>query len=145
MSEIKKITSKTTYLVRKPVLRPHQPIENCRFDGDDLDSTVHFGYYEESNLIGIVSLFEKKHSNWDLERQIQVRGMAVLHPYQKKGIGEKLILKVLEYAQEKNAAIIWFNAREKAVPFYKKLGFLIKGTAFDIEGIGTHYLMYRKL
>ncbi|RZL30065.1 MAG: GNAT family N-acetyltransferase [Pedobacter sp.] len=139
------MTSKTTYIVRKPVLRPNQPIENCRFEGDDWNTTVHFGYYDEENLMGIVSVFEKKHSNWNFEKQIQIRGMAVLPHFQKKGIGEKLILKVLAFTKERDMELIWFNAREKAVPFYEKLGFFIKGTAFDIEGIGTHYLMYRAL
>lgn len=81
----------------------------------------------------------------NFERQIQNRGMAFLPFFQKKGIGEKLILKVLKFDQKREIALIGFNAREKAVPFYEKLGFFIKGTAFNIEGIGTHYLMCREL
>lgn len=50
----------------------------------------HFDKLQNENLIRIVSVFENKHSNWNFERQIQIRGMAVLPDFQKKGIGENL-------------------------------------------------------
>lgn len=145
MSIIKKITSETTFSVRNPVLRPNLPIETCRFDGDNLPSTVHFGYYDDEKLVGIVSVFEKNNENWNNNRQFQIRGMAVLEEFQKKGIGEKLVQTVINLAQEKEIQLIWFNARKNAVPFYEKIGFHINGTAFEIEGVGTHYIMYRFL
>ena len=145
MFEIRKITAETTFIVRNPVLRPNQPIENCRFEGDDLHTTTHFGYFNEEKLVGILSVFQKTNDCWQSKNQIQLRGMAVLADFQKKGIGEELIKKVIEFAQNNQVELIWFNAREKAVSFYEKLGFHKKGTAFEITGIGTHYLMYQKL
>lgn len=143
MSSIKKITPETTFSVRNPVLRPHQPVESCQLEGDNLPSTTHFGYYDGENLVGIVSTFEKKNENWQTSFQIQVRGMAILEDFQKKGIGEQLMNAVINLANQKKTELIWFNARKNAVPFYEKLGFHIKGTAFEIETVGTHYLMYR--
>lgn len=145
MSIINKISSETTFIVRNPVLRPNLPVESCRFDGDNLPSTVHFGYYYDEKLVGIVSVFEKNNENWVVNRQFQIRGMAVLEEFQKKGIGEKLVQTVINLAQEKEIELIWFNARKNAVPFYEKIGFHINGTAFEIEGVGTHYIMYRFL
>ena len=143
MSNIKKITSEETFSVRNPVLRPNQSIESCHFEGDCLPTTAHFGYYVEEKLAGIVSVFKKSNPNWNTNHQIQVRGMAVLIDFQKKGIGEKLMERVIALAKENKTQIIWFNARKNAVPFYEKLGFHSFGTAFDIEGVGIHYLMYR--
>ena len=143
MSNIKKIDTKTTFSVRKPVLRPHQPLESCHFEGDNLPSTTHFGFYDDENMVGIVSTFEKINENWKIKCQMQVRGMAILENFQKKGIGEQLMNEVINLANEKKVEVIWFNARKNAVPFYEKLGFHIKGTAFEIETVGTHYLMYR--
>ena len=143
MSNIKKISSETTFSVRNPVLRPGLPIESCAFEGDNLPSTLHFGYYHDEILAGIVSVFEKTHPNWPQKKQIQVRGMAILEDFQRKGIGELLIQKVIETAQENKTELIWFNARKNAVPFYEKMNFHIQGTAFEIEGVGTHYIMYR--
>lgn len=145
MSIIKKISAETTFIVRNPVLRPNLPVETCRFEGDNLPSTVHFGFYTDENLVGVVSIFEKSNTIWHQTKQIQIRGMAVLAEFQKKGIGEQLIYAVIEWAISSNIALIWFNARKNAVPFYEKLGFHSIGTAFEIEGVGTHYIMYRIL
>ena len=143
MSIIKKISAATTFSVRNPILRPNLPVESCRFEGDNLSTTIHLGYYDAEKLVGIVSVFRKSNVNWPYKKQIQIRGMAVLTDFQKKGIGEKLIQEIIEIAMKSKIELIWFNARINAVPFYEKIGFHSTGTAFEIEGIGTHYLMYR--
>lgn len=145
MTIIKKITAETTFSVRNPVLRTNLPVESCRFEGDNLPSTTHLGYYAGEKLVGIVSIFENNNANWPLNNQVQIRGMAVLEDFQKKGIGEQLIQKVIQFATENKKELLWFNARKNAVPFYEKLGFHIHGIAFEIEGIGTHYMMFRML
>ena len=58
---IKKITASETIAVRHPVLRNGKPVESCRFDGDDLETTQHFGYFDGGKLVGVISLF--LHSN----------------------------------------------------------------------------------
>lgn len=144
-SNIKKITAETTFSVRNPVLRPNLPVETCNFEGDNLPTTLHFGYYERGLLIGVVSVFAKENTTWSTEKQIQIRGMAVLEQFQRKGIGEQLIQRVIELAAEIKTEVIWFNARKIAVPFYEKLGFQIHGTAFEIKDVGTHYVMFRSI
>ena len=47
--------------------------------------------------------------------------------------------------KDKNAKIIWCNARENAVNFYKKNRYQIIGESFNIKDIGLHYLMYKVL
>ena len=44
MEIIKNISANETFLVRHPVLRAGKPIENCKFDGDELETTQHFAY-----------------------------------------------------------------------------------------------------
>lgn len=39
MTIIKKIAALETYSVRPPAIRKGKPIESCRFDGDDLETT----------------------------------------------------------------------------------------------------------
>ncbi len=69
--------------------------------------------------------------------------MATLDEYQGKGLGKELILKVEEVLKEKNVDVLWCNARVVALGFYKKLGFKIKGSKFDILLIGYHYEMLK--
>lgn len=145
MIEIKIIASELTYTVRGPILRPGKPIESCRFEGDDLSTTIHFGLFKDREMIGVVSVFEVKNKNFEAEKQYQVRGMAVLENQQQQGYGNILMDEVEKLAQHNKVGVIWFNAREKAVNFYKKLGYETFGTEFDIMGIGTHYIMWKQI
>jgi GNAT superfamily N-acetyltransferase len=145
MIEIKFIPSKETYLVRQPVLRAGKPIESCFFDGDDLETTVHFGLYYDEVLVGVVSIFENNNEIFSDKHQMQIRGMAVLEEFQNKKLGNFLINYVEEHAKSRNIPLIWFNARETAVAFYKKLNYQIIGTPFDITGIGKHYIMFKHI
>lgn len=142
MTIIKKIPTESTFMVRNVVLRPNLPIETCHFDGDNLSSTTHFGYYHEEKLVGVLSLFDKTHLNWNDKQQLQIRGMAILEDFQKKGIGQMLVHEAISFAKKNNNSLVWCNARKNAVPFYEKINFHIHGTAFEIEGVGTHFLMY---
>ncbi len=143
MNFIKKITCDETFSVRQLILRPGKPIESCHFEGDNLISTTHFGYYNEGKLIGIISVFKNSNENFNTEKQFQIRGMAVLENHQKKGIGAVLVLHTENHLKAEGERLIWFNARESAVGFYKKLGYEIKGTEFEITGVGTHFLMFK--
>ena len=52
---IKQISSVETYIVRHPVLREGRPIEDCTFDNDDLETTLHFGLYTNNDLVGVAT------------------------------------------------------------------------------------------
>jgi len=141
--EIKKIKALETFLVRHPVLRNGKPIESCYFDGDDLDTTQHFGLFYDEKLVGVASIFEKQNPLFSNTKQYQLRGMAVLSNYQKQAFGQSLI-KHCESIYLKTTGVIWFNARENAVPFYQKQGYKIIGDAFMIDGVGIHFLMKKE-
>ena len=145
---IKKINFLETILVRHAVLRANQDIITCQFDGDELETTIHFGCFLENNLVGVASLYFK---NCDLLKddkktssQYQIRGMAVLENYQKMGIGKLLIDQCEKYVQEKHGDVIWFNARVAAVAFYEKVHYQKFGKVFIIENIGEHISMCRR-
>lgn len=145
MGFIKEITTKETYVVRHPVLRVGKPLEDCRFECDDLKTTIHFGLYENEILVAVISLFESNNSIFNKENQYQIRGMAVLENHQKKGFGKALICHIENYLFIKNKSFIWFNAREIAIGFYEKLGYRITGNPFSISDVGIHFVMFKNL
>lgn len=145
MTHIKNISFRETFPVRHPVLRAGKPIESCFFDGDDLNSTTHFGLFHNSKLVGVISIFQNKSSTFSAENQFQIRGMAVLKECQGNQFGKQLILETEQFVLSQKGGLIWFNARETAVPFYQKSGYTICGDSFEIKDIGTHYIMYKKL
>jgi GNAT superfamily N-acetyltransferase len=144
MQIIKKITPKETYFIRNSVLRNGKPIETCYFDGDDLETTIHFGLYDDENCVGIVSVFQNKNDNFDEDLQFQIRGMAVLEAHQNKGFGRQLIQHCEAYLKQEKTLLLWLNAREIAVPFYSKIGYSVTGKPFEIAEIGVHYCMIKK-
>ena len=143
MHTLKQITSQGTFAVRQPVLRPGKHIDTCIFDGDDLPTTVHFGIYQDNELLGVISVFEAKSPYFNEEHQFQIRGMAVLENQQKKGLGEKLVIKAEDYIRENSGERTWFNAREIAVGFYKNMGYEVIGDEFNIPDVGPHYVMHK--
>ncbi|OXA79592.1 Acetyltransferase (GNAT) domain-containing protein [Flavobacterium aquidurense] len=145
MIQIKEIPSKETYIVRQAVLRKGKPPESCIFEGDDLETTHHFGLFDNEYLTGIISLFDKINPIFAGQNQAQIRGMAVLETHLKKGFGETLVKYCETYCNENKVDLIWFNARTAAVGFYKKMEYQPLGAPFDIKDVGEHYLMFKKL
>jgi GNAT superfamily N-acetyltransferase len=143
--KIKPIEALATYSVRHPVLRTGKPQESCRFEGDDLDTTHHLGLFVNEQLVGVVTLMRMNHSLFQDQIQFQMRGMAVLPEFQGKGLGAQLVLKAEEYVRNQASTILWFNARESAVLFYKKMKFNTIGVPFEIKEIGRHYVMFKAL
>ena len=145
MIEIKKITVFDTIIVRNPILRPGKPIETCHFEGDDLLTTAHFGLYVENQLAAVISAFKVQNKLFSEENQYQIRGMAVLEEFQKKGFGEELLKHCENEIKLKKGTLIWFNARETAVGFYKKSGYEVLGDQFEIPDVGPHYILFKSL
>jgi len=145
MDIIKEITATTAFVVRHPVLRAGKPIESCRFPGDELPTTFHLGYYTNEQLAGVVTLIKNPHSEIENSNAFQLRGMAVLADFQKRGIGDALVKKAETMILQRNGTLIWMNAREIAVGFYEKLGYKKHGVPFTIPKIGLHFVMVKSL
>jgi GNAT superfamily N-acetyltransferase len=145
MIEIKKITAFDTIIVRHPILRPGKPTETCHFEGDDLPTTSHFGLFLEAQLAAVISVFEVKNKLFSEINQYQIRGMAVLDDFQKKGFGEALLNYCENEIKLNKSSLIWFNARETAVGFYKKSGYKVLGNQFEIPDVGPHYIMFKSI
>jgi len=136
---IKQISAKETYPLRLSVLKTCDEYI-YQYQGDFDKKTVHFGCFSKNILIGIVTVMEKSNPLLN-NKQFQLRGMAVSKEFQKNGVGALLVNKVKEFCIENNANVLWCNARENAVNFYRKQGFKIQGEVFHIEHVGNHFVM----
>lgn len=96
-------------------------------------------------MVGVVTLLEKGHATLETEKSFQLRGMAVLTNFQKRGIGDALVKKAETMIQQRNGTFVWMNAREIAVRFYEKLGYQKHGKPFSIPKIGLHFVMVKTL
>ena len=143
MISIRKIKVEDTYNIRKQELRKNMSLP-AQFTGDLDDKTLHLGLFDDDILLSIISFMKNDHKNLKGE-QYQLRGMATLATYQKKGYGKKLVTRAEELLKEKKVSVIWCNARIIALDFYHKQGYKIIGEEFDIPQIGGHFVMYKRL
>ncbi|MFV8373817.1 hypothetical protein [Flavobacterium sp. LB1P71] len=60
MQNIKQISALETFPIRHHVLRAEKMIDNCHFDGYNLKPTAYFYLFDQTNLIGVISIFEAK-------------------------------------------------------------------------------------
>ncbi|MCX7550787.1 GNAT family N-acetyltransferase [Xanthomarina sp. F2636L] len=145
MYQIKQISAKETYSVRQPILRVGKPFEACVFEGDTHKSTFHIGVFSKSELIGVASFMKNKSELFSETNQYQLRGMAILKEFQQKGLGKRLMDEGENILSQNKVDLLWFNARDVAVPFYINRGFQTLGAPFNIPNIGKHYVMFKKL
>lgn len=131
---IKIISTIETYGLRKKVLGENIPNYQFIYNGDDEEKTVHLGFFESEDLVGILTVMQTA------ENACQFRGMAVSENNQGKNIGGKLLDFATELIDSK-VEEIWLNARKNVVPFYIKYGFEADGDFFMIEPIGLHLKM----
>ena len=137
--KIKKITAKQTYELRHPLLRKGQSINTCQLPLDNHSKSIHLGAYFETQLVGVLSAFNKSCPGYESKNGIQLRAMAVHTPFQGKGIATQLIQKAfLSIRKTLTIHHVWLNARIVAKDLYLKNNFKPIGNVFEIDSIGLH-------
>lgn len=141
--EVTLIKSHLTHQIRHKVLWPHKKPENCSINEDLLKETFHVGVFFNKKIVSIGTFIKTKNNVFESEYlQYRLRAMGTNEEHQQKSMGKQLILYAKKILIEKSVKILWCDARKEAIPFYKKLGFKIKGDYYEIPKIGLHKLMY---
>jgi len=144
-TEVRLITAEDTWQLRLAVLRPGRPITSAKFPGDDEPETRHFGAFQDGHLLGIASVYRTEMPEQPGLPAYQLRGMATAREARGRGLGRELVRACAEFACQREARLIWCNARVGAVGFYRKLGFEIIGQEFEIPDVGPHYRMFSQV
>lgn len=123
--KIAAIKASETWEIRHKVMWPDQPFEFVQLEEDN--SGLHFGVFDEDNLVSIVSCFI-------VNDEMQFRKLATLKEYQGKGIATLLLNHVLKLAKDRGLQKVWCNARTTKKSFYKKFGMAATGKTFTKSG-----------
>lgn len=128
------------------MLRPHQSPDELVYPGDDALDTLHLGMDLNGEIVGVASIYRQPPPGEDDdERAWRLRGMAITPALQRRGYGGTLLKACLAHAAAQGGRMMWCNARTTAAEFYLALGFEISGEAYELEGIGPHYMMRRAI
>ncbi|MBM4383755.1 MAG: GNAT family N-acetyltransferase [Deltaproteobacteria bacterium] len=144
MSEVRRVSAEDVRPLRHLVLRPGRPFEETAFPGDDAPSAVHFGAFRNHELLAVATLLDSPHPE-RAGRACQVRGMASHPNVRGAGYGAAALAACVAEARARGAALVWCNAREAALGFYLRAGFVATGERFEIAGIGPHFRMHLAL
>lgn len=72
----------------------------------------------------------------------RLRGMATSAEARGTGLGRLVLEGGFAAVRDGGGRYLWCNARVGAVPFYRRLGLVAVGPAFDVPEIGPHYVMW---
>ncbi|HWO75169.1 MAG TPA: GNAT family N-acetyltransferase [Bacillus sp. (in: firmicutes)] len=145
MLEIRNIHAEDTYRIRHQVLRPSQTLEDCKYNGDFDQDTFHVGAFVEGELVSIASFYKESCPNFSETLQYRLRGMATMEYARNQKAGSSLLRFAERILEKRKADVWWCNARVTVSDYYKKLGLNEHGDIFEIEPIGPHKLMFKRL
>lgn len=129
--QVQQITASETISVRHQVLWPEKPMDFCQLPEDQ--NAIHFGIETSRELVCVASLFINK-------SEARLRKFATLPSYQNQGLGSELLQHILSDVKKRNIEKFWLDARETAVPFYRRFGLNVEGEPFL-----KHHLTYVKM
>lgn len=142
---ISKIPTQYTLPLRQKVLKPFLHIDECVNPGDDDPMTFHLGLFHERKLVTICTFLNEPHQDFSAGNPYRLRGMATDPMYNNQGFGQILLQHGTALLRQKYCDLLWCNARERAFPFYQKMGFRFHGPLFEMDRIGPHKVMYKYL
>lgn len=139
-----------TYDLRRSVLRTGTLTTDVVLDGDDEATTVHLAVVEDRGgaraVIAVSTWLERP---WPPEPEVpavQLRGMATAPQRRGEGHGRRLLDEGLRRAHRRGARLVWANARDTALGFYRAHGFEVVGDGHVDTATGlAHHLVVRRL
>lgn len=115
---------------------------NLEFSAEDLAkeyTDIHLAAYDEAWILrGCLVLTPKT------KKVMKMRQVAVDSDAQSQGIGRAMVEKSEQVARSQGYELMELNARDVAVPFYKKLNYQVEGGMFVEVGI-NHFKMRKNL
>ena len=137
------ITAADTHPLRLQVLRNDTPTAIVTFPEDDLPGTFHLGARDADDHIVAISTWIPR--PFHEEPAIQLRGMATAPQMQGQGAGAMLLEAGCRRAAG-IAPLVWARARDSALSFYLRHGFVVDGEGFiDDQTQKPHHFIVRRL
>jgi GNAT superfamily N-acetyltransferase len=133
--------------LRRIVLRADMENKAVDFDGDEDEQTIHLAAFDEGKtMIGTSTWLRRECPYVPDAAAIQLRGMATAVSYQGRGVGSLLLQAGFNLWRQQSVDLVWANARDAALAFYERHGFIVHGDGF-IEAVTQlpHHVVIRNL
>jgi GNAT superfamily N-acetyltransferase len=143
---IEAVPAAATYGLRRKVLRDARPDAPVAFPEDDRPGAFHLGVLGGGRLVAVGSFSPEPTPLRPGRRAVRVRGMAVDTEYQGRGIGRILLEEAVARLRAQGVEVLWGNARDAALPFYRRFGMEVVGDGFVVPELGIpHHVVVMDL
>jgi ribosomal protein S18 acetylase RimI-like enzyme len=124
--------------LRLDILRKPLGLSFTKEELDNEKNDILIAAFDEDDILGCCILTKIDNT------RIRLRQMAVQKNLQGKGIGESMISFAENIARDKGYKILTMHARDTAIGFYEKYGYVVKGAQF-VEVKTEHHVMEKVL
>ena len=140
------VDAATTTELRRAVLRPTWPT-GATMHGDDDPAAVHFAALDGADVVGACVLLPAPFPLAPTEADSwQLRGMVTVEGRRGEGIGSAVVGAAQRCVRARGGRSLWCQARDTAIEFYARHGFVGHGALFAHTETGImHQLMRREL
>lgn len=139
--EIRSLPVERVRPLRREVLRAGMTNQSVEFDGDDEPSTFHLAALDgDGRIVATSTWLMRDDTRRPGRRAYQLRGMATAIDRQGQGLGARLVNAGLDELAIRDVEIVWANARDSALDFYRGLGFSVVSEGFveTVTGLPHH-------
>ena len=144
-AEVVEVAKERGQGLRREVLRPWMtPVEFARAQ-TSLPGTIHAALISDNDVLAVGSVMPNPHPHDPQPNDWRIRGMATREDQRGKGYGSQVLAFCEQKAREHGAKRLWCNARIGARTLYERAGMHVEGGQFEIDLIGSHYLMSKIL
>ena len=141
--QVVELSPEETHPLRLAVLRYDTPTKDVSFTEDTWPGAMHLGLRVDGKLVAVSTWIPRPHNE---QPAIQLRGMATAHRLQGTGLGGVLLRAGCERAAATGVQLVWARARDAALDFYLRHGFVVEGDGFiDATTQLPHHLVVRTL
>ena len=131
------------YFLRWKILRkPFNKKKGTEKDNLEKDSNHIYIKNKTNSIIAIGRIHIVENT---LEKIAQIRFMAVDYDFQGLGLGTIILKELEKQAKKKSVHLIILHAREKALKFYKKNGYVLIEKSHLLFNKVQHWLMHKKI
>jgi GNAT superfamily N-acetyltransferase len=144
---IRALELEETYGLRRDVLRGGAPEAKVHYATDDHATTWHIGAVDEhGTVLATATFFPEPFPDAPAPGALRLRSMAVAPSAQGLGVGTAVIEAGLVRAASVGATLVWANARDSALGFYRACGFTVTDRRFvDPDSGLPHTVVVRSL
>jgi len=127
---VRVIDAASTHDLRNRVLRGG--LGHDGFPEDAWPETLHLGAVDDDVIVGVATFVPRDDGWW------QLRGMAVEPSRQGEGVGRAILADGDRHLRSVGASGVWANARDTALGFYERAGWVVVGDGYVLVDLPHH-------